>query len=205
MNRVVRRRARSVSRRAVRRHVQPEWRFLGRPDSVVLDPPTRVRADRAALVEEELRVLHEVLVLLDEPPRPDPPADLFVRCGEKDHITLQRHGRALERDQRHELRDGLALHVERAASPDVAVLLRAAERIDLPVLRACEHDVHVIEQDERPRAAVTLEAGVQVGLPGPGFEHLRLDPLARQHRPEPPRRQHLVAGRIGRVDGDVLR
>src|SRR2546430_11449903 len=90
--------------------------------------------------------------MLDKPASTDAASDLLVRRGEEDHVALERYAGALEREQRHELRDRLALHVERAAAPDVPVLHDARERGDRPVLRARKHDVHMVEQDEGPGA-----------------------------------------------------
>src|SRR2546422_10163598 len=52
---IVRRGAGPVTRRAARRHVEPERRLLGRPDAVVLDAAARVGADRSTLVRSEER------------------------------------------------------------------------------------------------------------------------------------------------------
>src|SRR2546430_7457931 len=82
-------------------------------------------------VEEELGVLDVVAVMLDKPASTDAASDLLVRRGEEDHVALERHAGALEREQRHELRDRLALHIERAASPDVPVLHDARERVEI--------------------------------------------------------------------------
>ena len=54
-----------------------------------------------------------------------------------------------EQAQRHELRDGQALHVERAAPVDDAVADLAGERRKGPARRIGRHDVHVVEQDDR--------------------------------------------------------
>ena len=143
-------------------------------------------------------------MVLDEPARPHPAPDLLV-CGcEEDHVAFQRNGGALEREQGHQLRDSLAFHVERPAPPDVPVLLGAAEGIHLPVLRTGEHDVHVVEQDQRARASVAPQARVEVGFPGPGLEDLRLDSLAGEYGLQPGRGLELVPRRVGGVDRDVL-
>ena len=113
--------------------------------------------------------------------------------------------RALQNEHGHELRDCLALHIEGAAPPDVAVLNHATEWVHTPVFRRCEHDVHVIEKDHRSGAAVARQAGVEVGLPRGGLENSRLDTIAAQQVREPARRRDFVAGRIRRVDADVLR
>src|SRR2546422_9159240 len=54
-------------------------------------------------------------------------------------------------------------------------------------------------------APVAAKPRVQICLAGLGLEHLRVDPLAREHGLEPPGGLELVARRVGGVDGDVLR
>src|SRR5437762_6618165 len=76
--------------------------------------------------------------MLDHPRRPDASAYLLVRRGEENDVTLERHAGALEREQRHELRDRLALHVERAPPPQIAVLHGSGEGVDRPELGARE-------------------------------------------------------------------
>ena len=67
--------------------------------------------------------------------------------------AAQRHVLALERDGAEHRHDAEALHVERAAPPDEAVVQRATERIDGPVLADGGHDVHVVREHERHLAA----------------------------------------------------
>src|SRR5207253_8100870 len=105
---------------------------------------------------------------------------LIILSREKDEVPFQRDMRALQNEHGHELRDCLALHIERAAPPDVAVLDHATEWVHAPVLRRCEHDVHVIEKDHRSGAAVARQAGVEVCLPRRGLENSRLDTIASQ-------------------------
>src|SRR5207248_9300277 len=104
----------AVSRRAAGRDLEPEGRLFGGPDAIVLDPTGRTRADRASLGEQELDILYQLRVMLHHPRRPDASAYLLVRRGEENDVTLERHAGALKREQRHELGDRLALHVERA-------------------------------------------------------------------------------------------
>ena len=113
--------------------------------------------------------------------------------------------RAPEGQQRHELRDRFALHVERAPTPDVTVLDQPAERIHAPVLGRGEHHVHVVQQNDGTRAAITGQPRVQVGLAGSRLEDARLDAVALQHLRQPARRRDLVARWVGRVDAEVLR
>src|SRR5437868_4148040 len=194
-----------MSRRAMGGDLDPEGRLLGGPHAVVLDAPGGAGADRAPFVEQELGVLHQLRMMLDHPTRPHAGAHVLVRRREEDDVPLERHAGAFEREQCHELRNRLALHVECATPPQIAVLHRPGEGVDLPVFRAREHHVHVVQQDQRPGAAVSGEARVQVRLSGLRLEDLRADSLAREHRLEPLGRLELVARRVGGVDRDVLR
>ena len=73
---------------------------------------------------------------------------------------------ARERRQRNRARGNLALHVERAAPPDLAVDKVARERPALPLGRIREHDVGVREQRQRRAVAGPAQAGDEVGAPG---------------------------------------
>src|SRR5437016_2102813 len=202
---IVRRRARPVAGGAVHGEVQPERRLLRGPHAVVLDPSVGIGPNRTAFGEEELGVLHHLRVVLHEPARANAAADLFVRRREEDYVAPERHAGALQREQAQELRDRLALHVQRAAAPEVAVLHGPAERVDFPVFGAREHDVPAVEQHEGPPTSVPLDTGVQVRFPGSGLEHLSVDPFTREYRLQPVRGLELVARRIRGVDRDVLR
>src|SRR5213075_2200233 len=111
-------------------------RLLRRSDAVVLDPPARAGPDGAALGEQELGVLHQLGVMLHQPRRSDTGTHLFVRRREENDVALERHAGALEREQRHQLRDRFALHVERAPPPQIAVLHGSGEGVDHPELGA---------------------------------------------------------------------
>src|SRR5881397_3406376 len=107
--------------------------------------------------------------------------DLLIRRSEEYDVALERDVRALQDQHRHELRDRLALHVERAPAPHVAVFDQAAERIHGPVLGRRDHDVHVIEENQGPGAAIAAQPGVEVRLPRCWLEDLRLDAVAPQY------------------------
>src|SRR5207244_3112163 len=119
-------------------------------------------------VDQELGVPDQIGMVFDEPTGAHARADLLVRRGEKNDVALERRARALEDDQRHQLRDLLTLHVERATSPHVPVLHHAAERVHLPVLRAGEHDVHVIEKISGRRVPSPCTRANRFALPGAG-------------------------------------
>ncbi len=195
----------AVARRPARRHVEPERRFLRGADAVVVHAAPITCAGRAPLGDQEFRVPNQVGMALGEPPRAHARPDFLVRRREEDDVALERHPRALEDHQRHELRDPLPLHVERSAAPDVTALDGAAERIHLPVLRRRKDDVHMVEENQRPRAAVAPQARVQVRLAGRRLEGLGLDAVASQHRGQPARCHDLVTGRVRRIDAQVPR
>ncbi len=205
MDGVVRRGAGAVAGRPAGRGIEPERRLLGRPDAVELNSPVSVGARQTALVQQKFGVFHEVGLVIDDPGGADAGANLLVGRRQKDDVALQRNMRALQDEHRHELRDRLTLHIERAASPHSAVLDQTAEWIHGPVLARCKHHVHVVQQNQRARASVARQARVQIGLPRSRLENSRLDPIPPEHRGEPARGGDLVAGWVGGVDAQVLR
>src|SRR5439155_22120628 len=86
----------------------------------------------AAFVEREVRT-HGVGMLLAEPRQPDAGADLLVGRRDEDHVACGTEAVARERRERDRGRGDLALHVERAASPYLAVDELAAEGVSVPL------------------------------------------------------------------------
>jgi hypothetical protein len=143
--------------------------------------------------------------MLHEPRRPHALPHLFVRVGQEDDVPLQLHAGALQDQHGHQLDHAFALHIESAASPDVAILDGAAERRHAPELGGREHHVHVVEQDQRASAPIARQPRVEIRLAGTRLEDADFDPLAPQHLLEPARRGYLVAGWIRGVDLQILR
>src|SRR5262245_7818595 len=102
---------------------------------------------------------------LGHPSRALQSAGLFIRSPQKDHIAFERHLRALEREQRHELRDAERLHIHRAAAIDETILDDSSEWIDAPELTSVRNDIQVIEQDDRSPAAITTHASPDASAP----------------------------------------
>ena len=72
-------------------------------------------------------------MILHERERPGR-SQLFVAVPDEDDVTIELNARSLQRDHGHEMHDAFALHVERAASPYVAVLHDSREWINTPEL-----------------------------------------------------------------------
>ena len=161
----------------------------------------------AALRHQKLDVLQQVGVSVDEHESAHA-IELLVGVGDEHDVAIQWYAAALDRDHRHEVSDSLTLHVERAAPPDETVLERAGEGIHAPVARVGGHDVHVVDQRDRPFAAIPTQPSIQIGAPRRPevgrVEDLRVDPFALQDALEKERCLQLVTGRVRRVDPEVV-
>ena len=95
---------------------------------------TRPSAQDEALARLVDRVVGaQVGALRDDERQPDAGAALLlVRLGDQHEVAARADAAARDQREREHVADGLALHVERAASPDVAVLHDALERVDAP-------------------------------------------------------------------------
>ncbi len=114
-----------------------------------------------ALVDRVLGA-NGVRMLPAEPREPEVDADLLVGGRDEDHVALRLEALARERRHRDRARGHLALHVERAASPDLAVAELAGPRIELPLGRIREHRVRVREEREPRPVAAARDAGDEV-------------------------------------------
>src|SRR5690242_3249772 len=106
------------------------------------------------------------------------------------------------------MRDSFALHVERAASPHIAVLDGAGEGIDAPVLRVRWHDVHVMNESDRLLGAIPPETSVKICATSRfqlgGVEDLRGNSFAVEDALQVQRGLQLVAGRVCGIDAQVV-
>ena len=168
----------------------------------------------ASLVDGEVGA-HRLRVLAREPRHAEVEPDLLVRREGEQHVARGTHALADERGERDGRRRDMALHVERAASPDLAVDEVARPRIARPLVGIREHRVRVRhQQDARP---VRRRAGARRGSParassrrarsrrrsraryrcssvgGAGLVPRRVDGVETQERPEELR--HLVPER----------
>ncbi len=150
-------------------------------------------ADRVADAVEQLGVLaHEELGA-------ERAAGLLVGHQAEDHVArrlLAARERAHERGEHH--RDA-ALHVERAAPPDVAVGDLAGERRMRPVA-ARGDDVDVALQQQRRTGAATAQARDQVRPRRLGREDARLAAELLEQVADPLDARALVARRVARVE-----
>ena len=160
-NRVPFRRPRAVRWRAAHRCMLPEGTLLGDADTIVRELAV-LELVVAAFGDEILDILEQIGVTIHECLRTDA-IQFLISIGDEHNVAIEGDAAALEGDHRHEVDDALALHVERAAAPDVTVLEHSRKRIDTPVAGVRWDDVHVVHQCDRLLAAVALEARIQVG------------------------------------------
>ena len=142
-------------------------------------------------------------MLVCDEPRPVLAPGFLVRRAEQHEVALERHARPLDREQRNELQDPDRLHVDGAASVEVAVADLAAERIDRPVAAVGVDDVDVVMEHDPAERAVPGEACADVGAPRCRFHDLAREAVAVEHIREEPRAGDLVARRIGGIDGQI--
>ena len=143
-------------------------------------------------------------MLLAQPRQPVADADLLVGGRDEDQVTRRLKAFASEGGDRDGARRDLALHVERAAPPDLAVTKLARPRIDLP-LRSIRHDgVRVREQQQAGPAAPAGQARDEVRPLGHLRVELTRDAALREVVAQQLGRGRLVAGRIDGVDPDQL-
>src|SRR5262245_61616741 len=83
----------------------------------------------ATFVHEKARAIEDFGVMLCQPTRAHSAARLLVRGTDEDHVTIELATTCLEMQKRFELGDADALHVERTATVQVAVLYDTAERV----------------------------------------------------------------------------
>ena len=104
----------------------------------------------ATFVDGEFSV-DRVEVMRGQPSDPAVPvADLFVARGHQNQIAIERQSPAVSFDKGHELGRHLALHIQRAATPDEPVVDFAAEGIVGPVLPFHPDDIEVTHQQQWP-------------------------------------------------------
>ena len=140
---------------------------------------------------------------LDEPLEPVAGTDLLVGGGDEDEVAGAAPAFACERRQRDRRRRDFALHVERSASPDLAVWDQLTpEGIALPLGGVGEHDVGVREERKRRPVAGPADAGDEVRALGHARVELTLDTGRLQVVAQELGSRGLVAGRIRGVDAD---
>ena len=86
---------------------------------------------------------------LGRPERRADSARFLVAAIEEDDVAVGLEPLAHQLDRGHGRSDVAILHVGRAATEEVAVLLAEHERVELPVLALCFDDIHVAEDEHR--------------------------------------------------------
>jgi hypothetical protein len=141
-------------------------------------------------------------VLAHEPLQADVDAHLLVGGRHEDQIAVGPEAVTRERRDRDRGCGDVALHVERAAPPDLVVEQLGAPGIALPLGGIGKHRVGVGEQREaRPRAPPRKPRD-EVGPSRLAGEQLRLDAAFREVLAEQIGRNGLVPGRVDRVESD---
>ena len=157
-----------------------------------------------ALVDRELGLGQPVAMLGVEPLHAERAAGLFIGHGEKYDVAIGRQVEPLEQQHDEQLEHAHALHVERAATPDLAVSDLGRERVNVPELRLRGHHIGVIEQHQRSLRAAADEPGAhrnaaRSSLDILGFVALSLEPAGQKLGSD-----LFVAGRVGGVDAEVF-
>ena len=67
-----------MARGSARDRIEPERRFLGRADSVILDAAMTIRPCESPFVQQELGVANQISLMLDDPGGSHTGADLFI-------------------------------------------------------------------------------------------------------------------------------
>jgi hypothetical protein len=162
-----------------------------------LDPLAR------ALVERVVGA-HGVRVLRAEPRQAEALAHLLVGDRREDEIAGRLEPLARERRQRDRAGRDLALHVERAAAPDLVVAQLAGPRVDLPLGSIGNHRVGVREQHQAGPVTASRQASDQVRALRDARVELALDTALREVVAQELGRGRLVTGRVDRVEPDQL-
>ena len=191
---------RAVTTRPADRRLQPADLLLDDLDRIealpadqdaraaeLAEPVADAGEELGMLFGEEARALVAAVFLVGED-------DEYEVAGQRDVLPLRPQERV------HEHRDA-ALHVERAAAPDVPVDEPALERRVRPALPARGDDVDVALEEQRRRVAA-LEPGDEVRPARHPLEGLRLAARLLEQAADELDALGLVAGRIRRVEAD---
>src|SRR5207244_8344946 len=94
---------------------------------------------------------NRIRMRLAQPLRTEPIADLLVGRRREDQVACRLEALSRERRERNRTCGDLPFHVERTASPPLAIAQLTAARVCAPFRRICEHDVGVrAEEQARP-------------------------------------------------------
>ena len=157
----------------------------------------------AALVEAVVGA-DGVGVLLAEPGQAEVVADLLVGGRDEDQVAARLEPLAGQRRDRDSAGRDLALHVERAATPDLAVAQLARPRIDLPLARVRDDRVRMREQQEARPVSAPGNARDEVRPLRDLRVQLALDAVLGEVVAQQLGRLRLVPRRVDRVEPDQL-
>src|SRR6185503_5166392 len=185
--------------------VQPELEGRGRllrDRAEVVRAPAEDTPLAAALVEP---VAHPqgLRMLAREPRRAEVDAHLLIRGEGEDDVAGGLHALTRQRREGDRSRSKVTLHVEGAASPDLAVDEVARPGIAGPLRRLREHRVGMRQQHE-PGTVASLEPRHHVRPVGCLREAARRDAVPRQVALQRLRGARLVARRVDGVEPDKL-
>jgi len=191
----------AVTAGAAHVRAQPAHLLLGdldRIEGLARDPLRRA----AELAQGVLRAAEGAGMLLGEKARAHVAAVLLVA---QDH-ELQRGRRPglVRRDEGRDAHRDAALHVERAAPPDVVVDELGAERRLCPLLAGRRDDVDVAVEHERRAAVRARVARDQVRASGDLLDALGLDAAFAKQRLDIRDAGLLVPRRVRRVEADQV-
>ena len=192
-----------MTRAAARDDVDGHGGLLGGAEQVH-DPAVAQDEAVARLVERVVGA--HVRALRDDERQADArDAVLLVRLGDQHEIAAGPDAAPRDQREREHVADGVRLHVERAASPDVAVAHDTGERVDAPCAAVGVHDVGMPEQRQRRPLAAALDARHEVRALRVARDELARDALALEEPLQEDRGGGLVARRVRRVDADQVR
>jgi hypothetical protein len=183
-------------------HAQTERRaHLLRHRAEVVRVAAQLDPVAGALVDQVVAA-HCVAVLLAQPRRAEPGADLFVGGRAEDQVAGRLEALARERRDRHRLGRDLPLHVECAAPPHLAVAQLTAKRIGVPLRSVREHDVGVRKEKQGRAVAAPRDARNEIRALGDLGVQLAGDAGVFEVVAQQLRGRRLVARRIRRVDAN---
>ncbi len=141
---------------------------------------------------------------LAQPLRTEPIADLLVGRRREDQVACRLEALPRERRERNRTCGDLPLHVERAATPHLAIAQLTAERVCAPFRRIREHDVGVRQEEQGRPLPPPRNTRNEVGTFGNPRKQVHLRTAFLQVASKKLGRSGLVARRIRRVDADQL-
>jgi hypothetical protein len=191
-------RQRAVTGRPADRCARPADLLLGHHDRVEATAGKRHR-EPAELADRVADVLEELGMLVDEVAGPLVAARLLVGQDTEDHVAGRQHAAGLGPHEGREHHRDAALHVQRSASPHVAVVQLAGKRLVAPIA-AGRHDIDVSLQEQRSGHAPSGKAGDQVGAGRIASEDPDLASEILQQPADPVHAFALVAGGIARIE-----